>query len=445
MKMSNPPLHFCVLIPPFYSHFHPMMTLAKAFKECGAKVTAATALSFKKEIDKEGLLFIEISINKNANTGTASKTHQTDEEKQRLIDFFAATKKGPVETLLIQGIHRKKDMLANPKELLMRLREIKKEIRPDYWVVDQLSYGATVSLYSLEENFITFCPPHPFSLPCEGRTYSVPPRWPSPFKIPEEMKQKLHSFARQVEGEFTAHFNEFILANDFHVPIIDNAFKLTSGTAVIFNYPDFRDEADLNSTPVRIFTGSCFEESALGSPWNDIVKRNFNPKILVALGTFLNNRRDVLERIILGIRNSFSNALLVVGAGESTASLQNLADSQTIIAEFIPQKALLPFMDMTVIHGGVGSFTESLYFGKPMIVLPFSSDQFNVAHDVEEFNLGKVLDPNTFQTTDIGHAVNSLLPERQNTDAVLWSQKIREKGPINTVKTLLRSLTSEHC
>jgi UDP:flavonoid glycosyltransferase YjiC (YdhE family) len=54
---------------------------------------------------------------------------------------------------------------------------------------------------------------------------------------------------------------------------------------------------------------------------------------------------------------------------------------------------------------GNNSFTETLYYGKPAVALPFSSDQFSIAHDIEKFNLGQVLDPNNITAQEFQKAL----------------------------------------
>jgi len=106
--------HICFLSPPFYSHFMPFLALAKNFHQYGVKVIFGCSIEFKEQVEEAGLEYYEINLSKNKNTKSAEDTVQPISEKKRLEEFFEATKKGPVQTLITQSKHRKDDMLYNP-------------------------------------------------------------------------------------------------------------------------------------------------------------------------------------------------------------------------------------------------------------------------------------------------------------------------------------------
>jgi UDP:flavonoid glycosyltransferase YjiC (YdhE family) len=56
--------------------------------------------------------------------------------------------------------------------------------------------------------------------------------------------------------------------------------------------------------------------------------------------------------------------------------------------EFLPQTAVLPLVDVVITHGGNNTVVESLYFGKPMVLLPLFWDQHDNAQRMHEAGFG---------------------------------------------------------
>lgn len=423
-----------VISPPFYSHFNPLLVLAKSFQEHGAQVTVGCSIEFKDKILKENLNFYEIDINSNKNIGKGKHAIQPDTERLRLEEFFESTKKGAAETLITQSRHRKADMLYNPQELIDKIKFIDDSMDVDLYVVDILSYSVTLSLYSLGLPFVTFCPPHPNTIPRDGRYFNVPKSWPEAITVEEEDLRMLKQVSTQTQREFTEVFNNVISENK-SVKKISNAFSLVSEIAVIYNYFDFNNIEKSEENPKELFIGNSFEAVALDEEWMERIATN-EKKIMISLGTFLSNRKDVLEKLILSARESHPDALLIVSAGSHAEELKKYSSHNTIIEGFIPQVALMQYVDTVLFHGGCNTLTEAMYHGKEMVILPFSSDQFNIAYDIEKHNLGRVLDPNNFSQVELAKALAEL-EESSKDNLRYWRNVSRERGADYAVKKIL--------
>ena len=426
--------HVFFISPPFYSHFNPLLVLAKSLKSHGTKVTFGCSEEFRERILKEGLNFYEIDISSNKNTGKAEDTLQPDAERLRLEEFFESTKHGAVETLITQSRHRKADMLYSPDELIEGIRDIDKQLDIDLYVVDILSYSVTLSLYFLELPFITFCPPHPNTIPEDGGYFNVPRNWPSPIDVKEEDMVRLKEVSTETQREFTDVFNSIIDKNK-NLEKIDNAFNLVSDIAVVYNYFDFQNIEKNDNNPQRIFMGNSFKEDKLDEEWIKKLDTK-EKKIMITLGTFLSNRKDVLEKLIVSTREIYPNALLIVSAGSNAKELEKYSSRNTIIEDFIPQIALMPYVDTVIFHGGCNTLTETIYYGKEMIILPFSSDQFNIAYDIEINKLGAILDPNNFSKESLAKAFN-YVEENSGASLEKWRNISKSRGTDYAAKQLL--------
>jgi MGT family glycosyltransferase len=80
-------------------------------------------------------------------------------------------------------------------------------------------------------------------------------------------------------------------------------------------------------------------------------------------------------------------------------------------AEFLPQTSVLPQVDLVITHGGNNTVTESLFFGKPMVVLPIFWDQHDNAQRLDETGFGVRVDTYAHDPADLTDAIARLLAD----------------------------------
>jgi rhamnosyltransferase subunit B len=77
--------------------------------------------------------------------------------------------------------------------------------------------------------------------------------------------------------------------------------------------------------------------------------------------------------------------------------------------EYVPLRALLPFVDGLVHHGGIGTTAEALRAGVPQLVVPLAHDQFDNAARVEALGTGRRLDASRLTERRLVDALRPLL------------------------------------
>ena len=178
---------------------------------------------------------------------------------------------------------------------------------------------------------------------------------------------------------------------------------------VVLNYPgQLHDPARTRLLPPHAFLGSAVRDQAVPADvaaW--LHADSATPVVYVSFGSFLSARADVLARVVAALRGLPVRVALAIGSADP-AAVGEVPDSW-LVREFLPQVALLEHAVLTVTHGGNNSVTESLTAGVPMLVLPFSTDQFAGAAAIESAGAGLVLDPNSASTDDLRVAAAALL------------------------------------
>ena len=121
-----------------------------------------------------------------------------------------------------------------------------------------------------------------------------------------------------------------------------------------------------------------------------------------------------------------------------------LADNM-VGAEFLPQTTIINQVDLVITHGGNNTTTESLHFGKPMIVLPLFWDQYDNAQRIHELGFGIRLDTYSFSDKEMLSALETLLGDHDlRQKLVTQGEQIRARDGLSVGASVIESVGLAH-
>lgn len=149
-----------------------------------------------------------------------------------------------------------------------------------------------------------------------------------------------------------------------------------------------------------------------------------NKKIIyISLGTIVNNAKSFYKKCMKAFEKEDVMVIMSIGNLVKRNSLGHIPDNFYIYSS-VPQLEVLEKSDVFITHGGLNSVSEAMYFGVPMVVFPYETDQPLNAKCIERLGVGKRLDRKKVTSELLKTVVTSLLNDNtiaQNT------KKVKEK------------------
>jgi MGT family glycosyltransferase len=297
----------------------------------------------------------------------------------------------PVWESLIDGAR-----YANP-----RLTEIFDELQPDVIVEDNVVAFPAVPASKKPWVRIVSCNPlelrdHELPPPFSGLATEDRSGW-IPFRT---QYRELH---RALQREFSDWCREVC-----GLPLPEPEFMLESPYLNLYLYPrelDYPRAAPLAPTWHRIESSVRATDEPFELP--DEIRDGGGKLIYLSLGSLGSADVELMNRLV-GLLAETPHRI-IVSKGPQHELIQ-LADNM-VGAEFLPQTSLLPLVDLVITHGGNNTVTESMHFGKPMIVLPLFWDQHDNARRVQETRYGAHLATYQFSPMEFYTAIDALLSD----------------------------------
>ncbi|MFH1535767.1 MAG: glycosyltransferase [Patescibacteria group bacterium] len=256
------------------------------------------------------------------------------------------------------------------------LEEIKilKKYKPDLAVID-CRFSAILSCKSLDI-------PSVFIVNSEGlfcKTY-LPD-----FGLPKLVQYLINLFSHMLVSNFKSQYFDPLLEV---AKLVNKNFKRVELLDMIYIIPEPRgyllqleDKYDTNY--VGSIWGNGFDESK--PSWLDKIKPDGRTIYLTFGGTGYDPEKLLsLSKLLIekGYRVIVSSSNIV--NPEEFSHLDNL-----YVERFLPGFAVCQKVDLVVCHGGLGTMSQALILGKPVVAIPFNPDQYLHGFRFEELGLGK--------------------------------------------------------
>jgi MGT family glycosyltransferase len=301
---------------------------------------------------------------------------------------------GPTRQALIDGA-----IYCEP-----RLKEIIKQHKPDVIIEDNVvCFPATVTA---GVPFVRIVSCNPLEImgdkvapPFSGLAENNPESWKSYLKAYEETQRPMWE-----------KFNDWVISQG--APALDDLdFIHTSKDLNLYVYPqelDYTDKRPLGNNWHRIDSSVRSTDKSFDLP-SDIANRPADSKLIyLSLGSLGSADVELMKRLvsILGkTRHKF-----IVSKGPQAEEFELASNMHG--AEFLPQISIIPKVDLVITHGGNNTTTESVHFGKPMIVLPLFWDQYDNAQRVHEKGHGIRLATYHFKDEELTNAIEKLTTDQ---------------------------------
>jgi UDP:flavonoid glycosyltransferase YjiC (YdhE family) len=152
--------------------------------------------------------------------------------------------------------------------------------------------------------------------------------------------------------------------------------------------------------PVEVETGE--DEELPG--W---ITAGDDPLIYVTMGTVFSDTA-ILSAIVNGVRHLEARVLVTVGPQWDAGALGE-QPSNVHVAQYVPQRQILPHATVVISHGGSGTFLGSVAAGLPQVLVPQGADQFLNAEAAGKAGVAVVVPPAALTPEAITDAVAAML------------------------------------
>jgi MGT family glycosyltransferase len=317
-----------------------------------------------------------------------------------------------------------------------RLREILARVRPDVVVEDNV-----VGFPAL----LTSGAPYVRIVSCNPLELRGPDVAPVFSGLPADDRSEWAAFRMEYDRthrEMWESFDAWVVEQGApHLP--DLEFVHRSDVANLYVFPeeaDYTDARPLGPTWHRMDSSVRRTDEPYELPAAVSDRPDGSALVYLSLGSLGSADVDLMRRLVevLGA----TPHRYVVSTGPQHAEYE-LADNM-VGGEFLPQTRIVPQVDAVITHGGNNTVTESLHFGKPMVLLPLFWDQYDNAQRMDELGFGVRLPTYSFTAEQLAAALQTVLDPAVRSRLAAVGDQVRARDGLTTGADVIERVAREH-
>ncbi len=313
-----------------------------------------------------------------------------------------------------------------------QLRAIVGRVQPDVIVEDNVV--AFPALVTAGVPFVRIVSCNPLEVPGPG----VAPAYSG---LPQDDTREWNAFRAEYDRTHRAiwaSFNAWVRQQGAP-PLPDLEFVHTSEVANLYVFPleaDYTPVRPLGPTWHRM--DSSVRETDAGYELPGLLHDRPEGSALVylSLGSLGSADVDLMKRLVDVLGRTPHR--FIVSTGPQHAEYE-LADNM-VGAEFLPQTTVIPQVDAVITHGGNNTTTESLHFGKPMILLPLFWDQYDNAQRMDETGLGVRLATYAVTDDEMTEALATVLAPEMRAKLAAIGAQVRARDGLRAGADVIESV-----
>ena len=210
----------------------------------------------------------------------------------------------------------------------------------------------------------------------------------------------------------------------------------------VYPYPRELDYTDIRPLPHNWVQFDNFKRNESNQDFQIPEKLKDKPGKLIyfSLGSMGGTDIELMKKLIGFLAESKHRFIVSKGPLHDKYELaDNMWGQQSV-----PQIQVLPVVDLVITHGGNNTVCETFFFGKPIIVMPMFTDQYNNAQRIQEKGLGVRVDPYRCSKQELLESIESLLNDKELNDSLKnISNRIQSENSIAKISTLIEKLVNQ--